>query len=78
MIAGVVDTHAALWYLLGNPRLSASAKEYIDGAARAGRRIALSAISLAEIVYLVEKERLAASAFECLRSALDDGAYVFD
>ena len=52
MIAGVVDTHAALWYLLRNPLLSVTARNFIDDAAAAGNVIMLSPISLAEIVYL--------------------------
>ena len=58
MIVGVADTHTALWYLLKNPRLSATARIFMDDAANAGHDIALWAISLAEIVYLVEKNRL--------------------
>jgi PIN domain nuclease of toxin-antitoxin system len=61
MIARVVDTHAALWYLLGNPRLSDTARRFIDDAAAGGYDILLSPISFAEIVYLVEKNRLPAS-----------------
>jgi PIN domain nuclease of toxin-antitoxin system len=61
--AGVADTHAALWYLFGDQRLSASAKAFVDDAAEASRKIAISAISLAEIVYLVEKKRILATAF---------------
>jgi PIN domain nuclease of toxin-antitoxin system len=64
VIAGVADTHAALWYLLKNLRLSATARSFIDNAAEAGYEIALSPISLAEIVYLVEKNRLPVSAYE--------------
>jgi predicted nucleic acid-binding protein len=70
VIAGVADTHAALWYLLKNPRLSATARSFIDDAANAGHDIVLSPISLAEIVYLVEKGRLSASAYDELREAL--------
>ena len=55
MIAGVADTHAAVWYLFGDPRLSPSAKAAFDAAADSRRKIALSVISLAEVVYLVEK-----------------------
>lgn len=68
MIAGVADTHAALWYLLKNPRLSETARNFIDGAARAGHAIALSAISLAEIVYLVGKKPLARSCLQPFES----------
>jgi PIN domain nuclease of toxin-antitoxin system len=76
VIAGVADTHAALWYLLKNPRLSAPARQFMDGAAEAGHDIVLSPISLAEIVYLVEKSRLPASAYGDLRIALADPEYV--
>jgi len=48
VIAGVADTHAALWYLLKNPRLSSTARTFIDDAANAGHDILLSPISLAE------------------------------
>ena len=72
MIADVADTHVALWYLLGNPRLSVTARGYMDHAAAAGCDIVLSPISLAEIVYLVEKNRMPASAYEDLKTALAD------
>ncbi len=64
MIVGVADTHAALWYLLDNPLISATARRFIDDAAAAGNEIALSPVSLAEIVYLTEKNRLPVSAYE--------------
>ena len=78
MIAGVADTHTALWYLLKNPRLSATARQFMDDAAAAGHDIVLSPISLAEIVYLVEKNRLPASAYHELKNALADPEYVIE
>ena len=78
MIVGVADTHAALWYLHKNPRLSVTARTFMDNAAQAGHDIALSPISLAEIVYLVEKNRLPVSAYEDLRVALADPEYVIE
>ena len=72
MIAGVADTHTALWYLLNNPRLSFTARSFIDNAATAGDSVVISPISLAEIVYLVEKKRLPESAYVELRKALND------
>jgi PIN domain nuclease of toxin-antitoxin system len=78
MIAGVADTHVALWYLLRNPRLSNTARAFIDDAASAGYGVGLSPISLAEIVYLVEKNRLPASAYDDLKSALADPDYVIE
>jgi PIN domain nuclease of toxin-antitoxin system len=70
MIAAVADTHAALWFLFGDARLSAVAKDFIDKAAAARRKIVLAPISLAEVLYLVEKNRLAASAFDDVTKAL--------
>lgn len=78
MIAGVADTHAALWYLLKNPSLSATARRFMDDPAPAGQDIVLSPISLAEIVYLAEKNRLPASAYEHLKNALADPDYVIE
>jgi PIN domain nuclease of toxin-antitoxin system len=78
VIAGVADTHAALWYLLKNPRLSGTARRFMDDAAVAGHDIVLSPISLAEIVYLVEKGRLPAPAYDELRKALSDPEFVLE
>jgi len=76
MIAGVADTHAAIWFLFGDHRLSAIAKDFFDKAAAARRKIALAPISLAEVVYLTEKNRLPASAFDDLRAALSNPNHV--
>ncbi len=76
MIAGVVDTHAALWYLFRNPRLSETARKFIDDAAAAGNDILLSPISLAELVYLTEKNKLPVSAYDELKVALANHQHV--
>jgi PIN domain nuclease of toxin-antitoxin system len=76
-IAAVADTHTALWHLFGDPRLSADASAFIERAAAARRKIAVSSISLAELVYLVEKGRLLESAYEELAHALADPEHVF-
>jgi PIN domain nuclease of toxin-antitoxin system len=78
VIVGVADTHTALWYLHKNPRLSVTARTFMDDAAAGGHNIALSPISLAEIVYLVEKNRLSVSAYEDLQAALSDPEYVIE
>lgn len=77
MIAGVADTHTALWYLFADPRLSATAKAFIDQAAVDRSSIEISPISLAEIVYLVEKNRIPTSALEDLEAALENDNHVF-
>ncbi|MEJ7609114.1 MAG: PIN domain-containing protein [Bryobacteraceae bacterium] len=78
MIAGVADTHAAVWFFSGDARLSASAKEFFYSAAATRRKIALSSISLAEVVYLVEKSRLPASAYDDLKQALANPNHVLE
>jgi PIN domain nuclease of toxin-antitoxin system len=51
---------------------------FIDEAARARRKIVVSTISLAEIVYLIEKRRLPASAYDDLRRVLVDPHHVLE
>jgi PIN domain nuclease of toxin-antitoxin system len=77
MIAGVADTHTALWYLYDDARLSVAAGDFIDQAAAAGEHIVVSSISLAEIIYLIEKSRLPVEAYEDLKTALADPNHVF-
>ena len=76
MIAGVADTHTAIWHLFGDARLSKAAASFIDNAATARQRIAVSSVTLAEIVYLVEKNRLPQAAYDDLKAALLDPAHV--
>lgn len=60
MIAAVVDTHALIWYLAGDKRLPDSAMQFLGQIVNGGDQIAISTISLIEIIYLAEKGRLAA------------------
>jgi PIN domain nuclease of toxin-antitoxin system len=76
VIAGVADTHTALWHLFDDARLSVRAGDFIDKAAAARRRIAVSSISLAEVVYLIEKNRLPPSVYDDLKRALGDPDHV--
>lgn len=64
MMPAVLDTHAAIWYLLDTENLSETAFSLIDVAAASGVPTYISAVSLVEIVYLVERGRIAADAFE--------------
>ena len=66
----VLDTHAALWYLLDSNKLSDSTYSLIDGAAASGTPTCVSAVSLVEVVYLVERGRIVADAFEMLMGEL--------
>ncbi len=70
----VADTHTVLWYLYDDPRLSAAASAVMDAADASGDQIAMSSIALIEMVYLIEKGRIDAGAFERVLAALDHRA----
>jgi len=53
MLAGLADTHTVIWYIFADPRLSSTAKAFIDEAATAGDQLGVSSITLIEIVYLI-------------------------
>jgi len=71
-MSAVLDTHTVLWYLENSKELSAIARATIEEAIRDARDIRVSAISIIETVYLVERRRLPQTALERLRSALGD------
>lgn len=58
MSAVVADTHALVWYLLDQRRLSPGALRALDQAAEGGAEVVISAVTIVELVYLVEKGRL--------------------
>jgi PIN domain nuclease of toxin-antitoxin system len=53
----VLDTHATIWYLEGSSRLSAAALAAIEAALSAGEPVHVSAVTIVELIYLVEKGR---------------------
>lgn len=70
MIRAVADTHAVIWYLSGDVRLSPNARSIIDLAGTDGDQVAFSAITLAEIVYLIEKGRIPGDTYTRLSRAV--------
>lgn len=54
----VVDTHAAIWYMTGDLRISKNALKVLDAAVSQRKTIFLSSISLVEITYLIERNRI--------------------
>lgn len=74
MVTVVVDTHAVLWYLLGDARLSSRGRAFLDRIARGGDLAAISSITLAEIVYLIEKQRVPRESFTRVTDALTPGS----
>jgi PIN domain nuclease of toxin-antitoxin system len=69
MIVAIADTHAAIWYLFSDHRLGRTASAFIDETIGNGDHIGVSAISLAEMVYLIEKGRIPANALKDLHAA---------
>jgi PIN domain nuclease of toxin-antitoxin system len=61
MIVAIADTHTAIWYLFSDSRLGKAASAFIDGTVAKGDHIGISAISIAEMVYLIEKGRIPAN-----------------
>ncbi|MEO8126658.1 MAG: type II toxin-antitoxin system VapC family toxin [Bryobacteraceae bacterium] len=78
-MSGVVaDTHAVLWYLAADPRLSLRAKEAMEKVTGEGSPILIPTICLVEAIYLVEKNRVQASAFSRLVAALREPGSAFE
>lgn len=73
-MSAVLDTHTIIWYLEDSQELSAIAHTTIENEIRMGGDVYISAISVVETIYLVEKGRLTLTAYERLRSALNEPA----
>ncbi len=71
MIVAVADTHTVIWNLFEDRRLSQTAQDFIENAAAAGHPVAVSSITLAEIVYLIEKDRIPADTMNRLLALLN-------
>jgi hypothetical protein len=72
MIAAIADTHTVIWYLFSDERLGRAASAFIESTIANGDHIGVSAISFAEMVYLVEKDRIQATALDDLLLATTD------
>jgi PIN domain nuclease of toxin-antitoxin system len=58
MIAAIADTHAVIWYVFSDRQLSSKARAVFENASVNGNLIGVSSITLVEIVYLIEKQRV--------------------
>lgn len=58
MIVGIADTHAVIWYLYDDGRLSQTAGDFIDQAALQANQIGVSPITIVEAIYLIERGRI--------------------
>lgn len=71
MTAVLPDTHAVIWLLHGDRRLSLSALQTINAVGQRGSQIAVSSISLVETAYLEEKGRVPAGTLSGILALLD-------
>jgi PIN domain nuclease of toxin-antitoxin system len=71
MGAVVADTHALIWYIAEPEKLTSEASAAFEQAVESGDPIYISAISVVEFFYLVEKGRFPEIAFERLINSLN-------
>ncbi|MEH2079231.1 MAG: type II toxin-antitoxin system VapC family toxin [Nostoc sp.] len=72
MTSIVADTHTLIWYVFDLQRLSQAALTALEQAVNIGNPIYVSAITVIEIAYLVEKGRFAEEVLTRILNALDD------
>lgn len=72
----VVDTHIIIWYFSDPARLSKRAETALDNAEARGT-IYVSAVTVVELIYLIEKSKIPVDILNLLRDALDDSATAF-
>jgi PIN domain nuclease of toxin-antitoxin system len=72
MTAVVADTHTIVWYLRESNRLSVAASTALEQAVNSGYPIYVSAISVVEVAYLVERYRIPEAALGQLINVLSD------
>jgi len=77
MIAAIADTHAIIWYLSDDPRLSQNAAAAFDRARSQGEDIGVSTISLVEMDYLIEKKKIPVGVYQQLLQELADSTSLF-
>ena len=58
MVGAIADTHAVIWYLLDSPRLSNRAAAEFERCQTAAMLIGVSSMTIIEIVYLIEMNRI--------------------
>lgn len=72
----VIDTHIVIWYFADPTQLSKTAETAIDNAETSGT-IYVSAITIVELIYLIEKNKIPQDVLNLLRVALEDSATAF-
>jgi PIN domain nuclease of toxin-antitoxin system len=77
MIVGVADTHALIWYIYSDPRLSVAARQFMDAAYQSRNQLGISSITLIEMVYLIEKGRIQVESFSRVARGLGEPNSLF-
>jgi PIN domain nuclease of toxin-antitoxin system len=72
MLKAIIDTHAIIWYVFNDARLSSTAGTFIDDTIRQGDRLGLATISLVEMVYLIEKNKIPATTIDTITQLIHD------
>ncbi len=72
----IVDTHITIWYFADATQLSKPAETAIDNAEVNGN-IFVYAITIVELIYLIEKGKIPQAVLDLLRDALDDSTTAF-
>jgi len=70
-LAAIADPHGVVWYVFDDKRLSAPARQQVEDAAARGDPVGVSAMTLAELVYLVEKGRVPQQALQRVLDATE-------
>lgn len=66
----ISDTHTFLWYILKDQRLSSKALATIEHAVEHNTHIGISAITIVEIIYLINKSRIPTSVLTIVQKAV--------
>lgn len=76
----VADTHAVIWYLSGNKRLSRKARAIFQKAVAGHGHVIIPSIVLVETIFLVQREKLDEDVVKTLLALTenpDDGIYIY-
>jgi PIN domain nuclease of toxin-antitoxin system len=74
----VTDTHALIWYLQNDNRLSPVASRYFDDCEHDRGRIWTPSVCLVEIVYLAEKGRIPGDTLEQILKRLGEADTILE
>lgn len=72
----LIDTHVVIWYFADPTQLSKPTENAIDKAEKNGM-IFVSSITIVELIYLIEKNKIPKDVLDLLRVALDDSTTAF-